>query len=61
MAALLDIDVLRAQEASAVSLAALTRGHAARPLLAACWMLAPGGRLACSWQVVTADIDPHPG
>jgi hypothetical protein len=61
MAAFLDIDVLRAQEASAAALAALTRGHVARPLLAACWTLAPDGRLVCSWQAAAADIDPHPG
>ena len=61
MATLLDINVLRAQGASAVALAALTRAHTARPLLAACWTFAPDGRLACSWLAVAEDIDPHPG
>lgn len=59
MATLLDINVLRAQEASAVALAALTGGHTARPLLAAGWTIAPDGRLACAWQTVAAD--PQPG
>ena len=61
MAAFLDIHVLRAQEASAAALAALTGGHTARSLLAACWTVAPDGRLACAWQTVAVDIDPHPG
>ena len=61
MATLLDIDVLRAQQASAVALAMLTGGHIARPLLAAYWTVAPDGRLACSWQAVAANIDPPSG
>jgi hypothetical protein len=59
MAAFLDIHVLRAQEASAVALAALTGGHTAHPQLAMCWIVAPDGRLACAWRTIAAD--PHPG
>jgi len=57
----LDSDVLRAQAASAAVLTTLTSDRSRRPLPAACWVITPDHRLACSWYAGTPDLEPLSG
>ena len=56
MTAFLTADILEAHVAPLNLRDALRRMDAPRPVLTACWLIAPDGHLACRWQ---AD-DPAP-